>query len=194
MAKSKINSNYTVPLRRKREGLTNYKKRMAYLKSGFTRLVIRTTNQNVVVQLVNYGVEGDVVLATVDSKSLKAHGWKFDGGNMPTAYLCGLLIGKTKAKGISKQVIIDFGLQRAVSGTRLYAVVKGAKDAGLNIDIADDHLPTDDRVSGKHIEEFAKSMSKEAYAKQYSKLSKEGIKPESITSEFETVKDKILGA
>jgi large subunit ribosomal protein L18 len=58
----------TVPYRRKREGKTNYKKRLEYLKSKSTRLVIRKTNKHVIMQLVQYHPDGDHVLIGVSSK------------------------------------------------------------------------------------------------------------------------------
>ena len=44
---------YTVPFRRKREGKTNYKKRLGLLKSKSLRLVVRKSNKHILVQLVD---------------------------------------------------------------------------------------------------------------------------------------------
>lgn len=194
MATNKSNSNYTVPLRRKREGKTNYKKRLGYLKSNLTRLVIRSTTKNFTVQLVNYSEEGDKVLATATSKSLAKYGWNYYGGNTSTGYLVGLLVAKLKTAEVTEKVIVDLGLLRAVPGSKIFAIVKGAVEGGLNIDIDDEHMPADDRINGSHIEAYAKGLDKEAYQKRFAKVLSAGAKPEEIVSTFEEVKNKILGA
>ena len=49
MAKS---SNYRVKLRRRREGKTDYQARKALVVSGKPRLVTRTANRNITVQIL----------------------------------------------------------------------------------------------------------------------------------------------
>ena len=68
MAKNAI---YTVKYRRKREGRTNYKKRLELLKSGSPRLVIRKSNTSITLQLVMYESDGDKVLITYTSKKFR---------------------------------------------------------------------------------------------------------------------------
>jgi len=192
MVKSKVNSNYTLPYRRKREGRTNYKKRLAYLKSGLTRLVVRPTSKNIVVQLVNYAPDGDQVLFTVTSATLKKYGWKFHGGNTPSAYLSGFLLAKLAKGKATDQVIVDLGLFHAAPKTRVFAAIKGAIDGGIQILADDEHLPSDDRVKGAHIESYAQSVAKGTL--QFSLTVKEGAKPQAFISEFDAVKKKIMGA
>ncbi|MFA6088974.1 MAG: 50S ribosomal protein L18 [Candidatus Woesearchaeota archaeon] len=194
MVKSKINGNYTVPLRRKREKKTNYKKRLSYIKSGLTRLVIRSTSQNYIVQLVNYSDNGDNVLSSVDVSSLRKIGWKYFTGNTTSAYLFGLLLAKNKTSEVTDEVIVDFGLTHVLSKSKLYAVVKGAIDGGLNVLVSEEMLPSEDRISGAHVVDYAKSLSKEDYEKQFSRLVKNGVKPENMTNDFLAIKKKILGA
>ena len=85
---------YTVKYRRKREGKTNYKKRLGYLKSENPRLVIRKSLNNVNVQIIAFQSKGDKILASGHSKELQKYGWKNIRSNLPTAYLTGLLAGK----------------------------------------------------------------------------------------------------
>jgi large subunit ribosomal protein L18 len=100
--------------RRKREGRTNYKKRLVYLKSNKPRLVVRKTNKQVILQLVNYEPDGDKVLMTVPSSSLKKLGWNYSCGNLPAFYLAGYALGK-KAKQLKvNEAIVDFGLHTHV--------------------------------------------------------------------------------
>jgi large subunit ribosomal protein L18 len=142
--------------RRKREGRTDYKKRLKMLVSGTPRLVIRRTNKNIIVQLVDYSDKGDKVIVTANSTELAKLGWKHATGNIPAAYLTGMLVAqKAKKKGVEK-AIVDFGLQLQRAGTRLYATVKGVKDNGLDVPASDDIFPSEDRLSGKHIAAYAK--------------------------------------
>ncbi len=59
MANKKYGKKRTVPHRRKREAKTNYKKRLALLKSGEYRLVLRKTTNTMIAQIVEYHVDGD---------------------------------------------------------------------------------------------------------------------------------------
>lgn len=137
--------------RRKREGRTDYKKRLALLKSGLPRLVVRKSNGGIQAQLVTYDENGDKVLATARSTELAQHGWKGHAGNIPAAYLTGMLLAeKTKT---SSDVILDIGLQKHHKGGRLYAAAKGALDAGMKVRCSEDALPTEERLTGAHIDE-----------------------------------------
>ena len=169
-----------VPYRRKINGRTNYRKRLKLLVSGSPRLVIRKTNKNIIAQVVKYSEDGDNVIISVNSSELKKHGWTHATGNLPAAYLTGLLAGKKSLEKKTDSAIVDLGLQTPATGSRLYAVVKGAIDAGMSIPCADDAFPSEERLTGKHIAD-------------YSKVSKQFKNDASaITKSFEDVKKKIL--
>jgi large subunit ribosomal protein L18 len=154
----KNNKTRTIPFRRKREGKTDYKKRLGLLKSKSLRLVIRKSNKHIIAQLVSYSDNGDKVEESVSSNNLKEQGWDKNTGNIPAAYLTGLLIGK-KANG--KKAILDLGLQSPKKGSRLFAVLKGAIDGGLVVNSDDQIFPSEDTLSGKHIsEDIVKSFNK----------------------------------
>lgn len=141
----------TVPYRRKREGKTNYKKRLEYLKSKRVRLVIRRTNKHVVMQLVSYDPDGDHVLVGVTSRQLEKHGWKHSGKNISACYLTGLLLAqKAKEKKVT-EAIVDLGLQTPIKGSRLYAALKGSIDGGLDIPAKEDVFPSEERINGAHL-------------------------------------------
>ena len=83
--------------RRRREALTDYKRRLALVKSGMDRVVVRKTNKRIIGQIIRFNEKGDVVLSSADSNELrKAYGWP-SRRNKSTAYLTGLLLAK-KAK------------------------------------------------------------------------------------------------
>lgn len=138
--------------RRKREGKTDYRKRLVLLKSGLPRLVIRASNKSIQAQVVEYQPDGDKVLATARATELKKLGWTTATGNTSAAYLTGALLA-SKLKGMDKDIILDIGLQKHHKGGRIYAVAKGAMEAGLNVRIGEDVLPSDERINGAHINE-----------------------------------------
>ena len=142
---------HVMPYRRKRQGRTDYKKRLVLLKSGLPRLVIRASNKSIQAQLVLYSEDGDKVLVTTRATDLKKLGWKGATGNLPAAYLTGLLLA-SKAD-VSQDVILDIGLQKHHKGGRLYAVAKGALDGGLAIRCSEEAFPPEDRLTGAHINE-----------------------------------------
>src|SRR3989338_7784990 len=112
---------YTVQFRRKREGTTNYRKRLKILISNKPRLVVRKSLNNIQAAIVEYNKKGDVVKLSCHSSNLKKFGWVYGTGNLPSAYLVGFLIGK-RASGKFDSVIFDIGLNKSVKGSRIYAV------------------------------------------------------------------------
>ncbi len=131
--------------RRRLEAKTDYKSRLALLKSNKPRLVIRKTNKYVIAQLVISEVAQDKPIITLSSKDLLAKGWpKEKAGSLKSlaaSYCLGLLIGK-KAKEKTKEAILDIGMYRNVPKSRIYAVLKGVLDSGLNIPHNPDALPS----------------------------------------------------
>jgi len=136
--------------RRRRKNKTDYKKRLALIKSGEARLVIRRRVKNISVQFINFDHEGDKTVVSAFSKELKKLGWKYSCGNIPAAYLTGFLAGK-RAK--LKRAVLDLGLQTSTKGSRIYAALKGVIDAEIIVNHSNEILPTDDRTKGLHISE-----------------------------------------
>jgi large subunit ribosomal protein L18 len=152
----KIKPTYKMPFRRRREGKTDYSKRLALLKSEMPRIVVRKSLKYITAQIVEYDAIGDNTIASATSKQLKALGWKFSCDNIPAAYLTGLLIAKEAEKKKVKKAVLDIGIYESTKGSRIYAVVKGAKDGGLDIAANEEMFPSEDRISGKHIAEQGK--------------------------------------
>ena len=162
-----------MPFRRTREGKTDFQKRLRLLKSKNPRLVVRRSLNYITAQIVGFDKKGDKVLLSSYSRQLKKLGWKFSCDNIPAAYLTGLAIGTQAVKNNIKEANLDSGLYASTKGNRIYAVAKGAIDAGLKIPISQEILPSPDRISGKHI------------------ASKEKFKE--LPSTFEKIKETILG-
>ncbi len=142
---------YRVKFRRRREGKTNYYRRRRLLLSRNPRLVVRKTNTNTIVQIVNASVVGDSTVASAVSTELGKHGWTAGTGNVPAAYLTGFLAGlRAKSQGV-KEAVLDVGLNPPVKGSRIYAALKGALDAGLDVPHNSEVLPEEARITGEHI-------------------------------------------
>ncbi|MGB9841147.1 MAG: 50S ribosomal protein L18 [Candidatus Bathyarchaeales archaeon] len=192
MARSSI---YRVPLRRRREGKTDYRARKALILSEKPRLVVRCSLKNVAVQMIIAKPDGDEVLASAHSRELKKHGWKAPTGNVPAAYLTGLLCGlKAKAKGV-EEAILDMGLAAPTKGSRVFAALKGALDAGVEVPCSEEKIVAE-RTEGKHIAEYAKSLASnpEVYAAKFSKYLEQKISPEKLPDHFAKVKANIVNS
>ncbi len=141
----------TIPFRRKKEGKTNYKKRIALIKSGKPKISVRITNNNVCVQLIDFNMDGDKVVIEANARELKKIGWDYGTSNMSSAYLTGILMAK-KMKDIDRnEGVIEFGFKQSMKGNKLYAVVKGLVDGGINTHQSNDLLPDESRIKGEHI-------------------------------------------
>jgi len=183
-----------IPFRRKRKGLTDYKKRIRMLMSSKPRLVVRKGSKKIVAQIVEYGEKGDVIRAAATSIELKKKGWNYNPGNIASAYLTGLTIGKKAMKNGVKEAILDIGLYTPKKGSKIFAVLKGAVDAGLTIPHSEDKLPDEKRIRGEHIAEHASKIKNDekTYQKRFSGYSKSNTDPSKITSKFDEVKNTIL--
>jgi large subunit ribosomal protein L18 len=186
----KISPRYKMPFSRRVKKKTNYKRRLGMLYSGEPRLVVRRSSKHMKAQIIIYERDGDKVLANATTQELEALGWKGSTSNIPAAYLVGLLIGKKAAKKKVSSAILDIGLQRNISGSKIYAALKGAVDAGLEIPHDAEIFPSEDRISGKHIANYAKTL-KEADSKKF-KVVFTKTKPDETPKMFESVKSKIM--
>ena len=187
-------SSYRVPLRRRREGKTDYKARKALVLSGKPRLVARCSLKNVTAQIVAAKPYGDEVLASAHSRELKKkYGWKAPTGNIPVAYLTGLLCGlKAKTKGV-EEAILDIGLIAPTKGAKVFAVLSGVLDAGVDVPHTEEKI-VEERTEGAHIAEYGKSLGPgtEIYSAKFSKYLEQKISPEKLPEHFAKVKADII--
>jgi len=127
------------------------------------RFVVRITNKDVICQLVSSKVVGDEVHCAAYSHELPRYGLKVGLTNYAACYCTGLLLARRllKLKGLDEAyegqtevngeyfceefaddedfqkapfvALLDVGLRRTTTGSRVYAAMKGAVDGGLAI-------------------------------------------------------------
>jgi large subunit ribosomal protein L18 len=189
------NTRQVISFRRRREGVTDYRKRLKLLISKKPRLVIRRSLNNIIMQVAEYTENGDKILAVARSSELKKYGWTANTGNLPSAYLAGLLLAQKAKSAKIGECVVDIGFNKAIKGVRVFASIKGAVDGGLKTPHSEDNFPSKERISGKHISDYAAKMKKENpenYKKMFSSYLKNNSAPEQITDMFNKTKEAIL--
>ncbi len=181
--------------KRRRQGVTNYRKRVKLLKSGLPRLVVRKSNTGIIMQIVEYSKTADKIVVGVDSTKLSEIGWN-PKANAPTAYLTGMYIAKqakAKAGSIAGQdIILDIGLYRPTKNSVVFAAARGASDGGLKIrgTINVDN----DRINGSAIAKYAEKMfgeDKDKFNVHFSSYLSKKIDVKQLDKVFEQVKKKL---
>jgi large subunit ribosomal protein L18 len=144
---------FSVKPRRRREGKTDYRKRLKLLRSQKVRIVVRKSIKNTHIQFIEYKEKGDNILISAKSNELiKKFNWKYSTSSIPAAYLTGLLAGKrAKDKGIN-ECVLDIGRHPPVKGSRIFATIKGVTDAGIKCPHNEEKIPSKDRIMGKHLD------------------------------------------
>ena len=204
------------------------------------RLVARITNSRVVAQIVFAQLVGDKVLCEASSSEFK--NWGLDTGltSYAAAYATGLLLGRrlltqlkmdklypgnTDVNGKPYNVgtnphedrrpflaILDIGIRRPTVGNRVFAVMKGACDAGVHVPHNVKKFPGfekqaekktsynaevhRDRIFGCHIDEYMEKFEETETNKQFKKwkevLKRNGV--DSVEAMFEKIHEKIYAS
>lgn len=191
-----MKSTHTVPYRRKREGRTDYQRRLKLLASNKPRIVVRKSLKNIQLQVIEYSPTGDKVLLNAHSRELAKYGWKADMSNTPAAYLVGFLLGTKAKKTKLNEGIADIGGHTSVKGCVVYAALKGVSDAGMNVPLSEDVVPNTERLQGEHIARWAaelKAKDPARYQRVFSKYLKNSLNPEELPKHMAQVKQKIMG-
>jgi len=187
--------SYRVSYRRRRQGKTDFHARRALVLSGLPRFVVRDSLRYVTVQIAEAQPMGDKIISSAYSRELsKAYGWQGSCSNIPSAYLTGFLCG-LRAVGMGvRKAILDVGLQSPTKGSKIFAAVKGAVDAGLEVPCDQEKLPDENRIKGQHIADYAKQLAEnqqETYTKQFSQYLAAKLSPEELPEHFTQIKEKI---
>lgn len=185
---------YVQILRRRRDGVTDFRARRKAVASQTPLLVVRVSNKNVISQFVVPKVKGDEVLSSAHSRQLRKLGWSGSGKSTPACYLLGLFAGrKALSKGVKEAVLYN-GVVPFIRGSRIAAFVKGVVDAGVSMSVDEEVMPSKERLTGKTISEYAAGLAKdnkEAYRARFSALLKAGFKPEDYPAQFEKTRATI---
>ncbi len=140
--------------RRRKAGLTDYRRRLKLLRGRKPRAVVRVSNTRTTCQLVTWAASGDLVTVSVTGSDLsKKYGWPndFSKKSVSASYLVGYAMGKAaKAQG-AEEAVLDIGLAASTPGNRVFSALKGMVDAGLEIPHGENVLPDEDRINGSHI-------------------------------------------
>ena len=184
---------YIHTLKRIRQNKTNYRKRTALLISRRPFLTIKVSDQNIGVQLLKPALSGDTVIASAHSRELVKNGWKGSLNSLPACYLTGLLLGKKAVREGTDSMILYTGNDPFTS--KVAPCLKGIIASGVRTPVSEESLPTDDRICGKHIANYANMLKEDQskYNKRFSLLLKNGFLPENYPSYFEEIRAKILG-
>ena len=140
--------------RRRKAGLTDYRRRLKLLRGRKPRAVVRVSNTRTTCQLVTWAADGDLVNINVTGSDLvKKYGWPNEQSqkSVPASYLVGFAMGKAAIAAGSNEAVLDIGLSANTRGGRVYAALKGMVDAGLDIPHSDGVFPDEDRLTGAHI-------------------------------------------
>jgi large subunit ribosomal protein L5e len=194
------------------------------------RLVVRISNKDVTAQIVYALISGDRVLSSAYAHELKRFGLKVGFTNYAAAYCTGLLLGRRvltqlgldkKYKGAADvtgedfqvkhnadgprpfRAVLDVGLARTTTGARVFAVMKGAVDGGIDVPHKETRFAGYNRETKKldaaafrkylfagHVADYMRKLQKdnaERYNKQFSRFIKNGIKPEEIEGMYKKI-------
>jgi len=198
------------------------------------RLVVRFTNTDVITQIVSSKITGDFVVSAAYSHELPRYGAPGGLTNYAAAYATGLLIARRtltkfnladKYAGVSKVTgedynveeneegprpflaLLDVGLRRTTTGSKVFAVLKGATDGGLNVPHNEKRFVGYDseakkldaevlkkHILGGHVADYMKSLKEEdpeKFAKQFSAYIKAGVKPDDLTTRWQQTFDAV---
>lgn len=177
-------------------------------------MVVRLSNTDVVCQIVYSKIQGDVVLCAAYSHELPSFGVPVGLTNYAAAYCTGLLCARralTKL-GLDKtefnmedgprpfRAVLDTGLARTSTGAKIFGIMKGAVDGGLNIPHSEKRLPGFDKeknvvngeilrkhIFGGNVADYMtqlKEEDEEAYKRQFSRYIKAGITPDKMEAMY----------
>ena len=187
-------AHYRVSYRRRMEHKTDYKARRTLATSEAPRFVVRVSNRSLIVQLVRSEIAGDFVATQATSKELaEKYNWRASSSSIPAAYLVGLIAGHRAVKEGLGNANLDLGLRRPTKGSKVFAAVKGAIDAGLKVPCDSDVMPPPERIGGGDIAKYAEMIGDPfEYERLFSVYLKRGLRPETLPTHFEETKSKIM--
>jgi large subunit ribosomal protein L5e len=198
------------------------------------RLIVRITNKDIVTQIAFAKIEGDQVVCAAYAHELPRYGVKVGLTNYAAAYCTGYLLarrllqkfklgeiytGNTEVNGElytaedvdgqpgTFRAHLDTGLARTSTGARIFGVLKGAADGGIDVPHSDKRFPGYDseekklnaevhrkHIFGQHVADYMRQLlddDEEAYKKQFSQYIKLGITPDDLEDIYKKAHEAI---
>lgn len=198
------------------------------------RLVVRFTNKDIICQIIYPSINGDIVVSSAYAHELPSYGLKVGLKNYAAAYCVGLLcarrclvtfgldsiykgdediIGeKTNLESLEEgprpfRVILDCGLKRTSTGSKIFAVLKGASNGGIYVPHNEKRFVGFDSVTkkfdaekmkeyiyGEHVSNYMDELYEEepdGYHRQFSRYFKQGIEYKDLAEIYDTVHEAI---
>jgi len=188
------------------------------------RMVFRRTNRDIIMQIVAADINHDRVLASAYSHELPAYGLKVGLTNYAAAYCTGLLLArrintilKLDYEGVEEvngehynvedefadqpkkpfKALLDVGLARTTTGSRIFGGLKGAVDGGINVPHKDKRFPgagdpakTREYIFGGHVANYMRILQDDdadKYAKHFSKYIAAGVDADGLEDLYTSV-------
>jgi large subunit ribosomal protein L18 len=107
-----------------------------------------------------------------------------------------MLAGKKALEQGVKEAVLYNGMIPFIKGARVSAFVKGVLDSGVSLPFGEGVAPSEERLTGKTIADYAAKLAKEdkkLYQSRFSAQLKRGFKPEEYPAQFEKAKAAISG-
>jgi large subunit ribosomal protein L5e len=200
------------------------------------RYAVRFTNREVICQIFMADIDHDVCIASAGSHELQRYGVKLGLTNYAAAYCTGLLLarrvnakfnleyeGQTEVDGEIFHVehededgpapfraLLDVGLKRTTTGSRIFGALKGACDGGLDIPHNNRRFPGTVRtdsgeweadpdthrsyIFGGHVSNYMSSLQEEdedAYNKQFGAYIKAGLDADGLEGMYQSAHEQI---
>lgn len=198
------------------------------------RLIVRISNKNVTTQIAYARIEGDIVICAAYSHELSKYGVNVGLTNYAACYCTGLLLARRNlaqlhlAEKYEGQVEVDgqmysvednehgpgafrahldVGLARTTTGAKVFAVMKGVVDGGIDVPHSERRFPgydeetkefspegLRDHIFGKHVADYMKALlaeDEDAYKRQFGLYVKAGITADELEDIYKKAHEQI---
>lgn len=197
------------------------------------RLVVRFTNKDIIAQIYYSRIIGDFCVCAAYSHELPRYGIKVGLTNYAAAYATGLLLARRHLttlqladvyKGVEEangedytvkhegkrgpfRAVLDVGLARTTTGAKIFAVMKGVIDGGIEVPYSETRFfgydaeskeynaaAHRDRIFGKHVADYMEQLRNEdedAYKRHFSKFIQAGVTADSLEGMYKKAHEAI---
>jgi len=173
------------------------------------RLVVRFSNRDITCQIAYATIAGDKMVCSAYAHELSSYGLKVGQTNYSSAYCVGLLcaLRSRSALGLEKThssaemtnkalgaestdkelrpftVVLDRGLKRTSTGSKVFAALKGAQDGNINLPHSEKRYVGYDSITKKYDQEVFKKYIYGGHVSEYLAEIKEE-EPETLKTRF----------